>query len=644
MPSFRRALIWRQRQEVRRGRFDSRYDQRDSNAMDTTTRAAPPAAESAAQRAGAGPVRHAAEAARERPHVSRQLGTLFTLSAERLRALRENAEAFFDPLGIVAPLAHAQFAWMVHPQEFAERWLRNAGDLLALQLHTAAKLAGHPSGDLIEPQPDDTRFADPVWSREPAWDLLKQWYLFYTRRIQDALFETPGLSAKARRRAAFWWRKWLNAVAPTNFLATNPVAVRKAIETRGESLRRGFEIFLEDLRAGPVRMTDPEDFRVGKNLATTPGAVVYRNRLLELIHYAPMARQVRRQPIVIVTPWINKFYVLDLEPRKSMVRYLLEQGFDVYITSWKNPSAAMAELSFDDYLAEGVDEAVRVARALSGSDKVHAVGYCIGGTLLAAYMAWLNRRHAPEEVPVSSWTLLATLVDFQSPGDIEVFIDEGSVRWLSDLMRARGVLEGTEMATTFRLLRSNSLVWHYVVHGWLYGDRPPASDVMYWNMDTTRMPYRMHDFYLREMYLKNNLIKSDALTIADEPIDLVRIHQPMYGVSAEDDHISPWRQTFRINGYITAHKRFVLTSSGHVLGIVNPPVTPPHRSYRVGAAHRGQTADDWRTRAEHKDDSWWKDWSVWLAEHCGPLGAPPPLTNEEFPKLADAPGTYVLES
>jgi polyhydroxyalkanoate synthase len=611
--------------------------------MDTTEKPALGIAEPGGAHGSSGPGPGRAEDARARPQSAQQLGTLFAMSAERVKALRENAEALVDPLGIVAPIVHAQFAWMVHPQEVAERWFRHAGDLLALQLHTVAKLAGYQTGDLIEPQPDDKRFADPVWSAEPGWNLLKQWYLFYTRSIQDALFDTPALSAKQRRRAAFWWRKWLNAVAPTNFLATNPVAVRKAIETRGESLRRGFEIFMDDLRAGTVRMTSPEDFHVGRNLATTPGAVVFRNRLLELIHYTPVAQQVRRQPIVIVTPWINKFYVLDLEPKKSMVRYLIEQGFDVYITSWKNPTPDMAELSFDHYLAEGVAEAVRVARALSGSDKVHAVGYCIGGTLLAAYMAWLNRRHARDEVPVSSWSLLATLVDFQSPGDIEVFIDEGSVRWLSDLMRARGVLDGAEMATTFRLLRSNSLVWHYVVHGWLYGERPKPFDVLYWNMDTTRMPYRMHEYYLREMYLKNNLIKPDALTIAGEPIDLVRIHQPMYGVSAEDDHVTPWRQTFRINGYVTAHKRFVLTSSGHVLGIVNPPEAPPKRNFRVGAAHRGQTAEDWRSRTERKEGSWWEDWSAWLAEHCGPLASPPPLASEAFPKLADAPGVYVLE-
>jgi len=576
------------------------------------------------------------------PAAEKQLAQTVSIGAEQWHKALDASEALLDPFGMLAPIQHAQLVWMLHPLELFDLISRNAVDLMALQLHTAVRLAGKPGPDLVVPQADDTRFADPVWTQETHWSLLKQWYLFYTRHVQNALFATPWLSPKERRRAAFWWRKWLNAAAPTNFLPTNPVAMRKAVETNGESLRRGFEIYLEDLRAGTVRMTSPEDFRVGGNLATTPGAVVFRNRLLELIHYTPVANEVHRAPIVIVTPWINKYYVLDLTPKKSMVGFLLERGFDVYITSWRNPTPDMAETSFDDYLTQGVDEAVRVARTLSGADKVHAVGYCIGGTLLAVYLAWLNRRQ-PENVPVQSWTLLASLTDFQSPGDIEVFIDEAGVRWLTDLMRRRGYLDGREMATTFRLLRSNSLIWHYMVHGWLYGEKPAPWDVLYWNMDATRMPYRMHEYYLREMYLKNNLVKSDALTVAGEPIDLVRIHQPLYDVSAEDDHIAPWRQTFKINGYVTSPKRFVLSSSGHILGIVNPPVAPPKRSYRIGPAHRGQSADHWHAQAEQRDGSWWEDWSDWLAGQCGPLGAPPPLASSDFPQLAAAPGTYVLE-
>ncbi len=582
---------------------------------------------------------------RNLPAPEKQLAQTIALGAEQWRKLHENAESLFDPFGLFAPMMHAQFAWMLHPVELSELWSHFSVDLMALQLHTVAKLAGRPHPDLVQPQADDTRFADPVWTRDVQWSLLKQWYLFTTRHVQDALFTAPGLSPKERRRAAFWWRNWLNAMAPTNFLLTNPVAVGKAVETRGDSLRSGAEIFLRDLYAGTVRMTSQEDFQVGVNLATTPGAVVFRNRLIELIHYTPVAAQVHRTPILIVPPWINKFYVLDLTPKKSMVRFLLEQGFDVYMASWKNPTPDMAEVSFDDYMLQGVDEAVRVARALSGSETVHGVGYCIGGTLLAVYLAWLNRGSAlPKPVPMSSWTLLTTLVDFSSPGDIEVFIDEGGVRWLTDLMRRRGFLDGREMATTFRLLRSNSLIWHYVVHGWLYGEAPAPFDVLYWNMDATRMPYRMHEYYLREMYLKNSLVKPDAMVVAGEPINLVRIHQPMYEVAAEDDHIAPWRQTFKINSYITARKRFVLSSSGHILGIINPPVQPPKRKYWVGLAHRGEAADTWRALAEEHEGSWWNDWSEWLAGKCGPLGPPPALANAEFPQLAAAPGSYVLET
>lgn len=581
------------------------------------------------------------------PEEGAGIGAPFTLPASRAIELRRAVETVLDPFGIVAPIVHAQFAWWAHPLERAELAMRYAADVLALAIHSAAKLAGQDVPDAVRPQPDDLRFGDPAWSREPGWNLLKQWYLFHTRHVQDALYRTPGLSARERRRAAFWWRQWLNAMAPTNFLATNPVAMRKAVESNGESLRRGLQVFFEDLRAGTIRMTAREDFAVGANLATTPGAVVFRNRLLELIHYAPTRAEVRPTPIVIVTPCINKFYVLDLDPAKSLVRYLLDHGFDVYITSWKNPGAEMRETGFDDYVTDGVAEAVRVARQLSGVERVHAVGYCIGGTLLATYMAWASRSLKREEVasshPVAHWTLLCSLVDFQSPGDIEVFIDEGSVNWLVDNMRARGYLDGADMATTFRLLRSNSLIWHYMVHGWLYGEPPPPSDVLYWNMDCTRLPARMHEFTLRELYLDNRLVKPDALSIAGVPIDLATVHVPLYQVSAEDDHITPWRQTFHINGHVTGEKRFVLTSSGHILGVVNPPVAPLRRHYRTGRAHRGESAQAWLASAELHAGSWWDDWIAWLAPRCGEPRPAPALASGAYAKLADAPGGYVLE-
>ncbi|ANQ84518.1 poly-beta-hydroxybutyrate synthase [Azoarcus olearius] len=560
-----------------------------------------------------------------------------------IKQLHEAVEGSFDPLGMAAPIIHAQLAWAAHPQELADRLLRLSSDLWRLQWHSWNRVLGLDSEDPVRPNPDDARFADPVWTESPTWDLTKEWYLALTHHVQDMLYDTPGLTGKERRRAAFWWRKWLNAVAPTNFFWTNPVAVRKAWETKGESLVRGFGNFLDDVRAGEVRMTRPDDFEVGKNLATTPGAVVFRNDLLEVIHYQPTRPQVHRDPVVIVTPWINKFYILDLVPKKSLIRYLLEQGLDVFITSWKNPDASMRDVTFDDYVTRGVHAAVETARGLAGAEKVHAVGYCIGGTALSMYMAWANRHFPAEAVPVADWTVFTTLVDFQKPGDIEVFIDESSIRYLTGNMARTGYLEGKEMASAFRLLRSNSLIWHYVVHGWLYGETPASFDVLYWNMDATRMPYAMHSWYLRELYLHNRLIQKDALVVAGEPLDLAAISQPLYAVAAEDDHIAPWGQTFRINNFVTGPKRYVLSSSGHILGIVNPVVQPPKRNYRAAEAHRSESAEAWLDRAERHEGSWWEDWMQWLKPRAGELVDARPVANAAFPALAPAPGTYVLE-
>lgn len=559
------------------------------------------------------------------------------------RAVHETVQSNVDPLGMFMPMMNAQWAWLTHPQELAEAAAGFSAHMLELQCYSWQRMLGLPGADVEEPHPDDTRFADPVWKESATWDLTKEWYLTVTHHVQNMLYQTPGLASRDRRRAAFWWRKWLNAMAPTNFLLTNPVAMRKAAESNGESLIRGMRIFLDDLQAGNIRMTRPDDFKVGVNLATTPGKVVLRNRLLELIHYQPTVEKVHRVPLLIVTPWINKFYILDLVPKKSMIRYLLEQGFDVYITSWKNPDKAMADVGFDDYVTEGVGAAVAAVRSISKSAKVHAVGYCIGGTALATYLAWANRQFAAKEVPVASASFLTTLVDFHKPGDIEVFLDEGSYDYLVRKMQGKGFLDGGEMAAAFRLLRSNSLIWHYVVHGYLYGETPPPFDVLFWNMDTTRMPARMHAWYLRNLYLDNKLIRKDALEVAGQPIDLARIVQPLYAVTAADDHIAPWRQAFRINNYSSGQKRFVLSSSGHILGIVNPVVHPPKREYWVAGTERHDNPDSWQERAEHRPGSWWEDWIAWLRPRAGELVKPGAIANQAYPALGDAPGSYVLE-
>jgi polyhydroxyalkanoate synthase len=550
----------------------------------------------------------------------------------------------WSPLLANNPLIQAQVAWLKKPQEFGERMNRLSADLWRLQWHGWQRLSGHPDPDPISPNPYDERFADPLWTEEPAWDEVKEWYLTLYRHIRAMTHEIPGMSDKERRRVAFWFKQWLDAAAPTNFLWTNPVAQRKALESGGQTLSEGFQRFLGDMQLGTVRMTDPGDFRVGENLATTAGAVVFRNRLVEVIHYAPTQAQVHAEPVVIITPWINKFYVLDLTPKKSLVRFLLDQGLDVFITSWRNPGLPLRNVRIDDYLLEGVHATIEVARQMSGARQVHAVGYCIGGTALAMYLAWANRRFAAAEVPVADWTLFTTLVDFEHPGEIDVFIDEASVARLCQKMRLKGYLDGQEMAVAFRLLRANGLIWHYVVHGWLYGEKPKPFDVLFWNMDTTRMPQAMHAWYLTELYLNNRLIQPGALTVAGEALDLTAITQPLYAVAAEDDHIAPWEQTFRVANHVSGDKRFVLSSSGHILGIVNPPVDPPKRSYWAGPAQREDRAGAWKGRTAERAGSWWVDWMDWLKPRAGPLVAARPAATAAFPELAPAPGTYVLEA
>jgi polyhydroxyalkanoate synthase subunit PhaC len=549
-----------------------------------------------------------------------------------------------DPMGVTTSLLTAQMAWLMHPQELGRAINALSGDMLALQSHLMRRACGMPSEDVIEPNHDDARFADPAWTESPTFDIIKEVYLAYTHRLEDMFYATPGLSEKERRRAAFWLRKWLNSVAPTNFFWTNPVAARKFMETNGKSLSDGLANLQRDIGAKNILMVEPDAFTVGVDLATTPGKVVARNRLVEVIRYTPTTEKVRKLPIVIITPWINKFYILDLTPKKSMVKYLTDQGFTVFITSWKNPGAEMAEVGFDDYVTEGVHFVIESARAIAKVPQVHAVGYCIGGTTVATYMAWANAKFGlPEKVPVAHWTLLTTLTDFSAPGDIEVFVDEASIASLEESMHKKGYLDGSEMASSFRLLRSNSLIWHYFVQSYLYGEPLPPFDVLFWNMDSTRMPATMHSRYLREFYLENKLIKRNAITVAGLSIDLEKITQPLYAVTAQDDHIAPWQQCYRIHKYVSGPVRFVLSTSGHILGIVNPPANPPKRSYWVGEPKRTDKVDYWHAQAEKHAGTWWEDWTGWLDARCGDKVTPPPMASKAYPELGDAPGTYVLE-
>jgi polyhydroxyalkanoate synthase len=353
---------------------------------------------------------------------------------------------------------------------------------------------------------------------------------------------------------------------------------------------------------------------------------------------------VHATPIVIVAPWINKYYILDINERYSLVRHLVGQGFTVFVTSWKNPGADMRDTTFDDYMLQGALAAVNTARDICGSAEVHLAGYCIGGTLVTALAAWLQR--APErktQSPVAHMTLLTTLVDFSKPGDMAVFIDDDSLEALDDLMAHYGFLDGRDMLMSFRSLRSNSLIWNHWVQNYLLGETPPPFDVLYWNSDSTRMPYAMHSFYLREFYLHNKLMQPDGLTLGGRPIDLSRITQPIYAVGTEQDHIAPWKSAFSICSLAKGPVRFVVATSGHIMGVLSPPVDPPRRRYLMGDATGRDDPDRWLAQMEKASNSWWTDWVAWLKPRCGDLRTPPTLGSQNHPQLAPAPGDYVLE-
>ena len=549
----------------------------------------------------------------------------------------------FDPFGVVPACSAIIEAWSRNPEKFQQRLQEFYVNLLKVQQQVATRAVGNCVPDcVVAPVSYDERFQDQAWTESPWFDFLKEYYLLCTRAMEDAVFDAPGVPEKTKRQAAFWARQVLNAMAPGNFLWTNPAALNRFIATGGLSLVDGYKQWLADLRKGDISMVDDNAYKLGKDIACTPGEVVFRNELLEVIQYAPATREVHSIPIVIIAPWINKYYILDLAPDKSLIRHLVDQGFTVFVTSWKNPGPEMRDTNFDDYLTKGALAIIDTAREICGVPAVHAVGYCIGGTLLTALMAWAaqDKKATP---PVSHWTLLTSLVDFSNPGDIDAFITEDSIRWLEQRMEENGYLDGRDMGTSFRWLRPNGLIWRYVIHSYLYGDNPPPMDVLQWNVDCTRLPKAMHSFYLRKFYLENQLVEPDALVLAGRFIDLRRIQAPLYAVGTEQDHIAPWKETFKIAGLIPAPVRYTLATSGHILGILSAPIDPPKRRYWSGDATGMQDPEAWRAKTEKVPGSWWNDWVKWLGECCGPMIPARTPGSELHPPLVPAPGIYVLE-
>ena len=543
--------------------------------------------------------------------------------------LRLSARAMTDPVHATATAANVGLKlW----QEAAEIWIATAACWWG-----QVPSANQPHPDQAQP---DRRFDAPEWEQHPFFRLLKQSYLTISEQLLKEA-ERQDLEPVERQRLVFQLRQLVDAMSPTIFLPTNPAALRKALETGGGSVADGVRQLLRDLREGRLSITDTEAFAPGKNLALTPGKVVYRNHLIELIQYAPVTAQTYAVPLLFVPPWINKFYILDLQPKNSLVRYLLEQGFAVFMISWKNPDASMEGITFEEYMNEGPLAASEVVGAIAETERVNPVGYCIGGTLLAMTLAYLAAQHDERFGPA---TFMVSLLDFSEVGDTAVFMDEPQIEFIEQCMLDRGYLDSHHMANMFNLLRSNDLIWSTVVNNYLLGNKPPAFDLLYWNSDGTRMARSAHSFYLRNTYLENNLIKPGEISLLGQPIDLRRIKQDLYAVGAEKDHIVPWRSAWRLARLTSAKVRFVLAASGHIAGMINPPSKGKggHWTNDVDNALPA-SAEEWLASARRHEGSWWIDWANWLGARSGTKTGAPSVGSAAYSPICDAPGTYVLE-
>jgi polyhydroxyalkanoate synthase len=558
-----------------------------------------------------------------------------------------------NPLREVVPIDWAEIAWALRTV-----WLRSAGKPTAalslidfnqalwrslldvwqeagqrwLGLFGMAKdeEPGAPTGD--------RRFAAPEWRTNPAYLALKELYLLASDWLLEQS-EAADMDESERQRVNFHLRQFVDAMSPALMLMSNPVALRKAVETGGASLADGTRNLLADIAAGRLSMVDADAFAPGRNLALTPGKIVHRNALMELIQYAPATEQVHPVPLLILPPWINKYYILDLRPKNSMIRYLVEQGFTVFVVSWKNPDAAMDAISIEDYIDLGPLEASDVAREITGSATVNVMGYCIGGVLLTLTLAVLA---AKKDERFGAASFMVSPQDFSRIGDTAVFMDESTLDLVEQQMMERGYLDSRAMSNMFNLLRSNDLIWTNVVNNYLLGNRPPAFDLLYWNSDGTRMTRAAHSWYLRNTYVENNLIEPGKIQLKGEAIDLGRIRQDTYAVGCEKDHIVPWDSAWRITQLFGGTVRYVLASSGHVAGIINPPGGKGgYRTREDGTA--ASNPEEWLQGAARHKGSWWPDWVSWLSARSGEKVAPPPLGSTQHPPLGDAPGTYVLE-
>ena len=530
--------------------------------------------------------------------------------------------------------------WLSDTSRSSDLQTKLAKDYLDLWGSAARRMAGQDAAPAIAPSPRDKRFADPEWKSNQFFDFVMQLYLLTTRWAQELVRDAEGLDPQTRRKAEFYMQQLTNALSPSNFVLTNPEVLRETMASSGENLARGLKMLAEDIAAGngmlKIRQSDPDNLVVGVNMATTPGKVIYQNELMQLIQYSPTTETVLRTPLLIVPPWINKFYILDLKPEKSYIKWCVDQGITVFVISWVNPDKRLGNKSWEDYMKEGPLTAMDVIEKVTGEMKVHTAGYCVGGTMLATTLAWLAEKRRQR---VSSATFFAAQVDFSHAGDLLVFVDEEQIASLEQDMKAAGVLEGSKMAMAFNMLRSNDLIWSYVVSNYLKGKQPSAFDLLHWNSDATRMTASNHSYYLRNCYLENRL-STGTMVLDNTLLDLSKVKVPVYNLATREDHIAPAESVLYGSQFFGGPVKYVLSGSGHIAGVVNPPASNKYQ-YWTNDNIKDVTVAEWMKGAVEHKGSWWPDWRQWLGE-LDPEQVPArSVGSDALPPIEDAPGSYV---
>jgi polyhydroxyalkanoate synthase len=560
-------------------------------------------------------------------HMQRQMKKGMTVPEDELGI----AQAFMDMMGKL----------LSNPYKLAQAQMNLVWDYFSLWQHSVMRFMGVDGQPIAAPAKGDNRFKDEQWEQHFLFDFIKQSYLITARHVHDTVSNVEGMDDSTQKKVGFYTRQYIDALSPSNFAMTNPAVFRETVNSHGQNLIKGFNNLLRDMEDGDgklrIRMTDTTAFEMGRNVATTPGKVVFQNELMQLLQFTPTTETVLKRPFLIVPPWINKYYILDLREKNSFIKWATDQGHSVFVISWVNPDEKQAELGYDAYLEQGVMAALDAVVQQTGQKEINAAGYCLGGTLLATALAYMA---AKKDKRIVSGTFFTSMLDFSQPGELGVFIDDKQISSLEKKMAVKGFLEGSDMAGTFNMLRSNDLIWSFVVNNYLMGKEPFPFDLLYWNSDSTRMPAKMHSFYLRAMYMENKLKDAGGVEVLGTPIDLGKIKVPCYFISTMEDHIAPWKSTYMGARLLGGPVRFVLGGSGHIAGIVNPPAANKYGYWTNPGVKLPEGSDEWFDGCTQNPGSWWTDWQQWVTSFdADQVPARDPVKGK-LGVLEDAPGSY----